>query len=346
MNKPTIFISHIAEEKEIAKALKEFLDQKFLKTVDVFVSSHQESVQLGDDWLTTIKKSMIDCQLVIILCSPISISRPWVNFEAGAGWVKNIPVIPLCHSGLTPGTLPVPVNSFQGGLLNSEDDIAKVFSRIADLLNISKPDTDSKEFFEAVSSFEAEIQSGLLVKDTTFLFNLVYRQVELLKYSIYASTLSYEALSKIDIQNESIQNHNFSFNDTHNLFNVSLLTIHTQKKVFQAYHTTAHELADNIKFLLSYDGIQIAPQVRELLHEMLFSVVKVDDWYHAITLLERQTENTLKDMCVEMIKKEPSPPTRRFSNIINNFIDYFESLIFYSSWISRFEMEVSNILKK
>jgi hypothetical protein len=346
MDKPTIFISHITEEKEIAKTLKEFLDKKFLKTVNVFVSSHEESIKLGDDWLSTIKKSMKDCQLIIIICSPISISRPWVNFEAGAGWVKDIPVIPLCHTGLTPGKLPVPLNSFQGGLLNNQDDITKVFSRIAELLNISIPDTEGKDFFEAVNSFEVKIQSGLLIKDTAFIYNLLYRQIELLKYSIYASTMKYELLGKIDIQNESIQNHNLNFNDTYNLFNVSLLMIHTQKKVFQVYHKDVHELVDNIKFLLSYNGIQIAPAVRELLNEMLFSVVKVDDWYDAINLMDRQTENKLREISIDMIKNEPLPPTRRSSNIINNYIAYYESLIYYQNWVVRFETEISNILKK
>ena len=67
MDKPTIFISHITEEKEIAIALKEFIEKKFLKTVDVFVSSHEESIKLGDDWLNNIKKSMKDCKLTIVI---------------------------------------------------------------------------------------------------------------------------------------------------------------------------------------------------------------------------------------------------------------------------------------
>jgi hypothetical protein len=138
MTKPTIFISHISQEKEIACALKEFLENKFLKTINVFASSHEESIQLGDEWMNTIKTSLTNCKLLIVLCSPISIMRPWINFEAGAGWIKNIPVIPLCHSGITPGKLgklPVPINSFQGGILNNQEDIKKVFNKIAMLLD-------------------------------------------------------------------------------------------------------------------------------------------------------------------------------------------------------------------
>ena len=85
MIKSTIFISHINQEKEIANSLKEFLEKKFLKTINVFASSHEESLKLGDDWMGTIKESVRACKLIIVLCSPISIVRPWINFEAGAG---------------------------------------------------------------------------------------------------------------------------------------------------------------------------------------------------------------------------------------------------------------------
>jgi hypothetical protein len=346
MDKPTIFISHITEEKEISIALKEFIEKKFLKTVDVFVSSHEESIKLGDDWLNNIKKSMKDCKLTIVICSPISISRPWINFEAGAGWVKDIPVIPFCHSGLTPSKLPVPINSFQGGLLNNQADLKKLFSRIAEIINITAPDAEDKDFFNAVTTFETKIKSGLLVKDTTFIYNLLYRQIELLKYSIYSSTLELEAANTIDLQTSQMAEHKFTFNDTYNMFNISLLMIHSHKKVFQVYNDSVHQLVDNIKFVLTYNNINIAPKIRELLNTMLFSIVKVDDWFDQVNLMDKQTGNSLREMSIKMIKEEPLPPTRKFSNVINSFIDYYESLIFYQAWLSEYETEMNSILKQ
>ncbi|NVO12074.1 MAG: TIR domain-containing protein [Bacteroidales bacterium] len=346
LNKPTIFLSHITEEKEIAISLKEFLEKKFLKTVNVFASSHEESIRLGDDWLNTIKKSMKDCQLIIIICSPISISRPWINFEAGAGWVKDIPVIPFCHSGLTPGKLPVPINSFQGGLLNNQDDIKKLFNRIAELLNITAPDSDDKDFFNAVNSFEIKIRSGLLFQDTSFIFNLLYRQVELLKYSIYASTLDFEHLAKIDIRNSNIRDHKFTFNDIYNFLNISFLSIHSHKKVFEVYHGSVHQLVDNIKFVLTYNNINISPKIRELLNSLLFSIVRVDDWFDEASLIDKQRDNQLRDLALKLIKEEPLPPTKKFSNMINHYIDYYNSLLFYQNWVADYETEMINILKE
>jgi hypothetical protein len=50
-NKPTIFISHIAEEAEIADLFKTEIERAFLGLVDVFVSSNAEAIRLGSNWL-------------------------------------------------------------------------------------------------------------------------------------------------------------------------------------------------------------------------------------------------------------------------------------------------------
>jgi len=345
MSKPTIFISHITEEKEIAKSVKEFLERRFLKTINVFASSHEESLKLGDDWMSTIKKSMKDCKLIIVLCSPLSITRPWINFEAGAGWVRDIPVIPLCHSGLTPGKLPVPINSLQGGILNNKTDISKVFKRIAEILEINVPDSTDKNFFSAIESFETEIKNSALSKDTVFIHNLLSRQIELLKYAIFASTLDYKELETIELRGDGLKNHKFTFNDTYNLFNVTLLMIFSQKKVFEVYHKTVHEISENIKFILTYSRIEMAPKLRELLNIFLFSTIKVDDWFDGISLQDKQTNNGLREMAIKMIKEEPLPPTRKFSNLINHFIDYYESLVYFQNWITQYESEIENLLE-
>jgi len=188
MSKPTIFISHITQEKEIACVIKSFIEEKFLGIVDVFVSSHEESLKLGDDWMSTIKNSMIDCTMIIVICSPISITRPWINFESGAGWIKGTPVIPLCHSGLSPGKLPVPLNSFQ-----------------ASVLEMKPPNSNDNSFFLAISEFESVIEKSAISKHTIFINNLLSRQINLLKYAIHASTKDYEYLQNIDLNNGNLE---------------------------------------------------------------------------------------------------------------------------------------------
>lgn len=83
--KPIVFISHIDDEKEIAGAFKTLIEKEFLGLIDVFVSSHARSIELGQRWLDEITKALKHCKIEFIICSPISIQRPWINFEAGAG---------------------------------------------------------------------------------------------------------------------------------------------------------------------------------------------------------------------------------------------------------------------
>jgi hypothetical protein len=344
MNKPTIFISHITEETEIARSLKELLERKFLGMINVFASSHEESIRLGDNWFGAIKKSMDDCQVLIVICSPISITRPWINFEAGAGWVKNIPVIPLCHSGLTPGKLPVPINSFQGGLLNNKNDIQKLFTRVAATLSGNSPELDDDVFFNSITTFEKEIQNTALVKDTTFIYTLLYRKIFILKYSIYASTLDHNELEKINIESDNIEKHSFTFNAIHHLYNQARLQTLIDKKVYQVFYESVNQLAEEVKFVLSYSRINITPEMRKIMDLILFHANTTNDWFDGIKKTEIKGNEGSKDVMIQMIREEPLPPTMKTSNLINYSIAYWESLNFYKSWIVRFEKEISGIL--
>lgn len=100
MEKSSVFISHIGDEATIAREFKSLIEENFLGMIEVFVSSDGSSVKMGEKWLNDISDALERCAVEIVICSPISVRRPWINFEAGAGWVRGIPVIPLCHSGM------------------------------------------------------------------------------------------------------------------------------------------------------------------------------------------------------------------------------------------------------
>src|SRR5262245_304192 len=104
--KTVVFVSHISEEAELGAILKLRIEKDFLSIVNVFVSSHSDSVRPGAKWLQQLDLELGKAAVLLILASPTSVTRPWVNFEAGAGWSKNVPVVPICHSGMLPGQLP------------------------------------------------------------------------------------------------------------------------------------------------------------------------------------------------------------------------------------------------
>ena len=106
MPKKLIFISHISGEAELARALKQHLVHDFLGYFDVFVSSDGKTIPAGAKWLEELSGALRRSLAMVVLCSHESVTRPWVNFEAGGGWVRGIPVIPICHSGMTQDDLP------------------------------------------------------------------------------------------------------------------------------------------------------------------------------------------------------------------------------------------------
>lgn len=154
MNKPIVFISHITEEAELAKELKKILEESFLGMLDVFVSSDEGSLSAGTRWLDDITDSLSNCKVELILCSEKSITRPWINFEAGAGWIRNIPVIPLCHSGMEPSELPIPLNMLQAAKLSEVSSLKLVFPVLAEAINSKTPKLDFADFIEKVKEFE------------------------------------------------------------------------------------------------------------------------------------------------------------------------------------------------
>jgi hypothetical protein len=134
-----VFVSHVSEETEIAKLLKATLEQDFLDLIKVFVSSDTDSIAAGEEWLTSIKRALDYSALLIIMCSPISTERPWINFEAGAAWMRGIPLVPLCHSGLTLRDLRMPLSLRQGAELDNPEGLKRLYKLIADVLKCRVP---------------------------------------------------------------------------------------------------------------------------------------------------------------------------------------------------------------
>ncbi|MDX6500358.1 MAG: hypothetical protein QOG23_3618 [Blastocatellia bacterium] len=151
----TIFISHISEERELADILKQHLIADFGKKVRVFVSSDLESINAGDEWLKSIKTALNRAKVELILCSRLSITRPWVNFEVGAAWLRKIPIVPVCHSGLQVGDLPVPYNAWNGVEAGEERDLEKLYKSIAKSAGVKSPAVDFRAFAAAVQGFES-----------------------------------------------------------------------------------------------------------------------------------------------------------------------------------------------
>jgi hypothetical protein len=150
-NKPVVFISHIHEEASLALALQEELLHLLLGGVDVFVSSDRNCVMGGSDWLNEIKLKLNTACIIVILASPQSIGRTWINFEAGAGWLKKR-VVPLCHSGLRASQLSQPLASLQSFTIENPLDLQELCKLTASEAGLNLPHADWKQVSSKLSA--------------------------------------------------------------------------------------------------------------------------------------------------------------------------------------------------
>lgn len=160
MNKPEVFISHITEETKLAQIFKNYILEDFLGLVNVFVSSDGKSISVGGKWLNEIDAALQKAQIELILSSVDSIKRPWINFEAGAGWVKGIPVIPVCHTGMRPVDLPIPLNMLNAIQATDKKGLEQIYGVLSKQLGSTIPNVDFTNMIQEVNNFEYEY--GLL----------------------------------------------------------------------------------------------------------------------------------------------------------------------------------------
>jgi hypothetical protein len=150
-----IFISHIAEETEVATALQKLIKDNFPQPLNIFVSSDGESIKMGRDWPKIVLTKLRECTVQIVICSPKSVTREWINLETGAALVReNIPIIPVCHSGTIPSKLPIPLLLRQGVKLTDIEKMKVMIDNLAHDLNIQTPTIDFTKFIESIRAFE------------------------------------------------------------------------------------------------------------------------------------------------------------------------------------------------
>ena len=108
-------------------------------TLRHFYRAITEIFLLGRKWLDEVERELSESGVMISLVSPTSLTRPWVNIELGATWIKRVPIIPLCHSGQTIAALPRPFSDFNGVDLARDDAARRLMSGVADALQVVHP---------------------------------------------------------------------------------------------------------------------------------------------------------------------------------------------------------------
>ena len=180
-----IFISHISEENPLALVMKDWLESSFPQ-IKVFVSSDPDDIPAGTKWLNKIGDALKDSTLLIILYSPQSTLRPWINFEAGCGWIKDIPIMPICHSGLKVSQLGAPISSFQSLDIGATDFTKDFFGAVTKLGKFKQAHpVSTEEFMRAVKDAIGSIKYKVIEGAPTETKNeLSEEQIEIMRHLV------------------------------------------------------------------------------------------------------------------------------------------------------------------
>jgi hypothetical protein len=162
-----VFLSYCSAETRIGDFLREILVNDFIGLVNFFFASDFTSIPAGSRWLEDVIVGLRNAQLHVIVCSSHSIGRPWIHYEAGAARVRGIPIIPLCHGGLKPAQLPVPLSESEGGVLTEPATIRKLYMRIAGLIGSDVPRVDFDKYSQDLRDLERDLESIRLHESST-----------------------------------------------------------------------------------------------------------------------------------------------------------------------------------
>lgn len=136
---PAVFISHASQDADLARALKNELDQALAHNVEVFASSLPNAITSGEDWLTLIKRRMEEARSFVVLITPRSLTSHWIWFELGYFWhsmdvvsqsERAMPekrIYPLYVNNVS---IPNPLSHLQAKWLHDKDQMTVFFRNI------------------------------------------------------------------------------------------------------------------------------------------------------------------------------------------------------------------------
>lgn len=150
--KPRLFLSHIHEEAALAGALKKWTEETFPGQCKVFVSSDKNDIPVGSKWFNKIGDALAEARVLVVLCSPASLERPWINFETGYVYARDVPIFPVCHSGLKIGALPRTLGEFESVEMDEANFCVDYLKGVAEHIGApGVPPIDGKKMMAALN---------------------------------------------------------------------------------------------------------------------------------------------------------------------------------------------------
>lgn len=166
---PVLFVSHAAVDMELALSLKKAVAQCF-PSLTIFDASDPESLKPTEDWVRCVLDNLKATNLVLVIATERSMTRPWVWFEAGASWEKTRRLATYGIGRTTKGSLPLPFSVYMAVTLTEPRDLEMLFHLIE--ARLGGRNEHASDFEELAKRF-GEIEDGL-VRDQKVLDDPLY----------------------------------------------------------------------------------------------------------------------------------------------------------------------------
>jgi|SRR5271157_1166382 len=149
----SIFISHAAVDEEIARSIKQYIEQVFPEQ-RVFVSSDPGDLKPGDEWVIKILKALKSARCVLALTTERGLGRKWVWFELGRTWFSEVKLIPCCIGKVRKGNLPAPFSERIALNIDEPRDAAALFLSLQEQFGALTGFLDYSEFVQTMSRLD------------------------------------------------------------------------------------------------------------------------------------------------------------------------------------------------
>ncbi|MFD0893830.1 toll/interleukin-1 receptor domain-containing protein [Luteolibacter ambystomatis] len=186
--KPLIFLSHASTDLELATRIKDLIRKAFVEQIEVFLSD--VDIQTGDSWRSKLMDKLRESQVLLLLATERSISRPWVNFEIGAFFALEKPVYPVLSPGLEKDQLPSTFNDIQYIQLDSVKSVDLLLQNMGKFtLGGKAAKVNTRMFLDFAINFEKRVQRR------AELFEIIDKSKDILdRLPSWLSSCSYEGV--------------------------------------------------------------------------------------------------------------------------------------------------------
>lgn len=154
-----VFLSHAATDGETAGYLQQVIEGCFPRA-DVFVSTDLQDVPLGSKWPEKVLAKLNDAVVVLVLATERGMDRKWVWFETGAGWSRNLQLIPCCLGKVRKGQLPHPFSEYMGVNLDQEADVQQLIAQLSKQFGPPTEKPDYAECAKELSHLNAKAEAA------------------------------------------------------------------------------------------------------------------------------------------------------------------------------------------